>query len=468
MRRTTLQFNRVVVAASLLILLLLAAHLVVQQSCPTDLDSEVLIDDDGSILRSPGRRRIVYPEDETTDGSKRPAWWLGRSKKRGKGMRKDVVDKEEEVGDAESVGEDGLVTDWDEDVSEGVVGRVKVGREGGGSGKEVGGETVLGEGPNPLYDSLAVAVKTGGEVALKRMPIQLVTFLGPIRNLLIVGSEPDVTVGKFEVVDVYSDLYKPPAAAAAAAAAAAQKDVGPPGVMNEGVDPEDAKKALDALAVQKAFEAANKIAEDFAAAQRGKDDTKRGGKDVAEDVSKENHRLIDPLAGGDVGVGDMDDSEKHDDDSPPPKNPPPAAAAIALNNDSPQDPRLIPLDSPEDDADPIPVAIADSPPKPRLVPRDSPEEDADLVPDNESRGWKLDAHKNLPAFRLLHNRYPKADWYIMIDDDTYLFVENVHAMLSKMDPSHPWYLGAANAGDVRTALCLRDKNIYVTNTPGFW
>ncbi|KAI8851698.1 hypothetical protein BC829DRAFT_112243 [Chytridium lagenaria] len=133
------------------------------------------------------------------------------------------------------------------------------------------------------------------------------------------------------------------------------------------------------------------------------------------------------------------------------------------------------------------------------------------------RGGKGMLIKNLPAFRLLLQKFPKADWYVMIDDDTYLFVENLRAMLEKMDPSHPWYLGSANvfmgcdgvkrfgdgpmfahggsgivmsraalhimvenidaciwkyrdcwAGDVRTALCLRDLDIYVTNTPGFW
>ncbi|KAI8611228.1 hypothetical protein BC830DRAFT_677147 [Chytriomyces sp. MP71] len=137
--------------------------------------------------------------------------------------------------------------------------------------------------------------------------------------------------------------------------------------------------------------------------------------------------------------------------------------------------------------------------------------------DNE--GWRVDAHKNLPAFKLLHQTFPEADWFMMIDDDTYVFIDSLKKYLSKFDPSKPYYFGQANrfrgcdgvmefaeaekaplvaqggagillsrgamramadvldacivryedcwAGDIRVALCLRDANIRLKHTAGF-
>lgn len=138
------------------------------------------------------------------------------------------------------------------------------------------------------------------------------------------------------------------------------------------------------------------------------------------------------------------------------------------------------------------------------------------MPDESSLGWKSDAHKNLPGFRELYNRYPKADWYIMLDDDTYLLKSNLVQLLESYDPSLPHYIGSATvfvgcdgvrefnqgpnfahggsgivisrgamkimlarldeciikykpcwAGDIRTALCLRDAGILLKDPKGF-
>ncbi|KAI8853722.1 hypothetical protein BC829DRAFT_382001 [Chytridium lagenaria] len=129
-------------------------------------------------------------------------------------------------------------------------------------------------------------------------------------------------------------------------------------------------------------------------------------------------------------------------------------------------------------------------------------EDA-VIPAESSLGWKLDAHKNLPGFEYLYKTYPDADWYIMIDDDSYVFFDNLERYLRDMDPAVPFYTGSANvflgwfahggsgivvsrgamklmmegiekcikkykdcwAGDVRVALCLRDQNLLIT--PGY-
>ncbi|KAL7749893.1 hypothetical protein RI367_004769 [Sorochytrium milnesiophthora] len=76
--------------------------------------------------------------------------------------------------------------------------------------------------------------------------------------------------------------------------------------------------------------------------------------------------------------------------------------------------------------------------------KSKPGSQIDLIPDQASRGWRLDAHKNLPAFREMYHRYPDGKWYVMIDDDTYMFMENLHVFLRGFNHSEPWYLGAPN------------------------
>lgn len=68
------------------------------------------------------------------------------------------------------------------------------------------------------------------------------------------------------------------------------------------------------------------------------------------------------------------------------------------------------------------------------------EKDA-IVPDNSAEGWKKDAHKNLPGFVHLWNNFPNADWYFMIDDDTYLFLENVVKAVEGLNPENAYYFG---------------------------
>ena len=72
------------------------------------------------------------------------------------------------------------------------------------------------------------------------------------------------------------------------------------------------------------------------------------------------------------------------------------------------------------------------------------QENDQLVPDNDSAGWKLDAHKNLPGFKLLYEKYPDKEWYIMLDDDTYLLPMNLKNALRGKNPDKEWYLGAPN------------------------
>jgi len=56
-------------------------------------------------------------------------------------------------------------------------------------------------------------------------------------------------------------------------------------------------------------------------------------------------------------------------------------------------------------------------------------------------GWQLDMYKNVPGFKLLYETYPNAKWYMMVDDDTYVFLSNLKQRLSYLDPEEKLYLG---------------------------
>jgi hypothetical protein len=193
---------------------------------------------------------------------------------------------------------------------------------------------------DPKFNNLAVAVKTGKEVAAARVPIQMVTFLQRVQNVMIIGSEPRVSVGGMEVVDVYTGLY-----------------------------------------------------------------------DRAPSMSRSQNGLA--LHNNSVGTTNKENSSSRN----------------GIQHKSPPSPR--------------------APTAPRLQRRTGTDhrlldgEDA-VVQDINSKGWQRDAHKNLPGFRKLVTKYPDADWYIMIDDDTYLFVDGLHAYLSTLKPTDMHYLGVAN------------------------
>ncbi|KAJ3025010.1 UNVERIFIED_CONTAM: hypothetical protein HDU68_007558 [Siphonaria sp. JEL0065] len=135
----------------------------------------------------------------------------------------------------------------------------------------------------------------------------------------------------------------------------------------------------------------------------------------------------------------------------------------------------------------------------------------------KTKGWTLDAHKNLPALHLLHERFPKAEWYVMFDDDSFVYIDNLEEYLSTLDPDEPHYIGQSNrfkgcdgvkvfgqgprfaqggagivisrgamkaiasildgcilryktcwAGDIRVGLCMRDAGILVKHKDGFF
>ncbi|KAF1932049.1 glycosyltransferase family 31 protein [Didymella exigua CBS 183.55] len=61
-------------------------------------------------------------------------------------------------------------------------------------------------------------------------------------------------------------------------------------------------------------------------------------------------------------------------------------------------------------------------------------------------GWKIDKYKFLPAVERAIQLNRKAEWYIFLESDTYLFWDNVYRMLDNYDSSVPHYFGSPSPG----------------------
>ncbi|KAF7562261.1 hypothetical protein G7046_g1869 [Stylonectria norvegica] len=59
-----------------------------------------------------------------------------------------------------------------------------------------------------------------------------------------------------------------------------------------------------------------------------------------------------------------------------------------------------------------------------------------------SGGWIIDKYKFIPLMQHAGINWPRAKWYIYMEDDTYIFLPNVLAHLSSFDWHNPHYLGS--------------------------
>jgi hypothetical protein len=57
-------------------------------------------------------------------------------------------------------------------------------------------------------------------------------------------------------------------------------------------------------------------------------------------------------------------------------------------------------------------------------------------------GWDLDQAKFIPGFHELYEQFPECDWYIMLDDDTYLYLDNLKLLLSEFNSNDDHYFGS--------------------------
>ncbi|KNE54909.1 hypothetical protein AMAG_00853 [Allomyces macrogynus ATCC 38327] len=194
---------------------------------------------------------------------------------------------------------------------------------------------------DPRFDDYVIGLKSGIEVAVDKVPIQLLTFLRSVKNIWLFG-DGNMKVGDVEMHDVVTGLYEQ--------TEARLRQVGK---WEEANTPRYKLKHHD---------------------------------------TKVKHPRV----------------EDHPDEAHPP-----AGQSGASGNKE-------------------------------LHKRATPAHDREILPDQKSQGWKLDAHKNIPAVKEMYKRFPNAKWYIMIDDDSYVFMENLHHLLLPLNSSEPHYIGAPN------------------------
>ncbi|KAK8091357.1 hypothetical protein PG994_000862 [Apiospora phragmitis] len=58
-------------------------------------------------------------------------------------------------------------------------------------------------------------------------------------------------------------------------------------------------------------------------------------------------------------------------------------------------------------------------------------------------GWEMDTIKFIPSLELAYIRFPKAKWYLLADDDTYLIRPSLEQFLGHLDSSKSFYVGNA-------------------------
>ena len=82
-----------------------------------------------------------------------------------------------------------------------------------------------------------------------------------------------------------------------------------------------------------------------------------------------------------------------------------------------------------------------------------------------SDNWKFVSNAERCAWGQVadtHAAYPKADWYVLGDDDTFFIPEALQTVLSQYDASKPWYIGASSESEKQN----RDMGIWLLSNGG--
>ncbi|GAB1314448.1 N-acetylgalactosaminide beta-1,3-galactosyltransferase [Madurella fahalii] len=67
---------------------------------------------------------------------------------------------------------------------------------------------------------------------------------------------------------------------------------------------------------------------------------------------------------------------------------------------------------------------------------------------SRSFGWELDALKFISGLEYAYEKFPDKQWYLLVDDDTFVVQPSLKPLLEHLDAQHPHYLGNA-VGDFK-------------------
>jgi hypothetical protein len=74
-------------------------------------------------------------------------------------------------------------------------------------------------------------------------------------------------------------------------------------------------------------------------------------------------------------------------------------------------------------------------------------ESGNITEYNTQEGWKLDRFKFLPMVHKAYDISPKAEWFVFIETDTYIFWDNLFRLLLHFNSSVPLYMGSPLHGE---------------------
>ncbi|KAJ3411057.1 hypothetical protein HDV05_002848 [Chytridiales sp. JEL 0842] len=301
------------------------------------------------------------------------------------------------------------------------------------------------------WSKFAIALKTGGETASSRVPIQLLTFLKDYKKLIVISDTPDLYVGKVPAHDVYTNVLEE--SRKKLQSAKDEEEQGPVVQSHEKHGEQDAP----ARGLNKRSYQPRQVLGPIPPPPKSLQKEKKTNKPVVPPFIPPPP----PVAAGNSK------KQKELPLSPPPQAvlPPPALPVapaplpLVANPSKPLDKNSSVLNQPQlqqaeqllqQQKQKIQQQQQQQQQQPQIQQQQQQQQQQRQQPSkkpthlNHPPGWKKDAHKNLPGLRLLYEKYPDADWYLMIDDDTYVFMENLEFHLQNFDPKEKYYIGTRN------------------------
>ncbi|KAJ3124065.1 hypothetical protein HK100_011373 [Physocladia obscura] len=99
-----------------------------------------------------------------------------------------------------------------------------------------------------------------------------------------------------------------------------------------------------------------------------------------------------------------------------------------------------------------------------IVRRD--DEDSEVLKTQTGDGWDRDTLKFFPAIELAYAKLKNADWFVLIDDDSFIMMDNFVNYIEKFDKSKLLYIGSVNT--VRGPVCgvTEEKNKFMHGGSG--